>query len=191
MWPWSKRNSASECAATIRARLEAMPSVVPPSPWLQVQRMTIGGLYGVGFGENSDDLLVVSSQGRGLFNCLSGERTARDDDTTYINPDSTGMTEPGIGSWSSLQIPIAGIHGGGLGARTTDGWSLDVVQLPWPFHVIFLTSNSKDFLDTTASVSKICVTDTYEFRAAGFSPTGRSLIIAQSGELIIFSRAKG
>jgi hypothetical protein len=39
----------------------------------------IGGLQSVGYVNESDMLIVLSSQGRGIFNCLTGEKIYRDD----------------------------------------------------------------------------------------------------------------
>ena len=50
-----------------RARCSA-----PPLPWRRQSTHAIGGLMAVGFGERSDLLLVVSSQGRGVFDCTTG-----------------------------------------------------------------------------------------------------------------------
>lgn len=83
---------------------------------------------------------------------------------------------------------MAGLHGGGLLTSTRDGWRIHVVHLPWPIHVFFLTSNYKELNDETGHVTKLCNDETCTYRAAGFSPTGRSLVIATSGELIIYGR---
>ena len=189
MFNWRRQNPVNDHHAKLRARLESIPTSAPPPPWKLVLNSTIGGLLAVGFAENSDELLVVSSQGRGMFNCLSGDRIARDDDAMYHNSDSSGMTVPGIGKHSTSTIPVAGIHGGGLLAGSSDGWSLDVVQLPWPIHVLFLTADFKHSFDASAQVSKICTDEPCEYRAAGFSPTGQSFVVATSGELTIYSRA--
>lgn len=188
MFTWRKNVSANSHHAKLRAQLEAIPISEPPPPWKLVYNSTIGGLLAVGYAASSDDLLVVSSQGRGIFDCLSGERIARDDADNYENPDSSEMTAPGIGKLAACVISVAGIHGGGLANGSADGWSLDVVQLPWPIHVVFLTSGFKHFLDASAKVTKLCTDEPCEFRAAGFSPTGKSFVIATSGELTIYSR---
>jgi hypothetical protein len=52
----------------------------PPSPWRRTGSFAIGGLTDVGFGAHSDLLLVISHQGRGVFDCLSGVRVARNND---------------------------------------------------------------------------------------------------------------
>src|SRR6187455_1463149 len=108
-------------------------------PWRIVGGFGIGGLTEVGFADGTDDLLVVSSQGRGLFDCLTGERLARDHEEMFENTDESGLTAPGIGRHSNTIFRLAGLQGGGLASFTRDGWGIHIVQLPWPIHVVFLT----------------------------------------------------
>ena len=59
-------------------RVRAAPVQEPPIPWRLLEAHAVGGLTDVGFGRRSDLLLVVSSQGRGVFDCVTGQRVARD-----------------------------------------------------------------------------------------------------------------
>ena len=59
-------------------RLVSLPTSQPPAPWREVAVHAVGGLTDVAFAESSDLLLVISSVGRGLFDCSSGDRVARD-----------------------------------------------------------------------------------------------------------------
>lgn len=172
----------------LRERLERLPYAKAPTPWRVVGGFGIGGLTEVGFADGSDDLLVASHQGRGLFNCITGERLARDQEEFFENADDSGMTVPGIGRHERTIFRMAGLHGGGLLTSTRDGWGIHVVHLPWPIHVFFLTSNYKELNDDTGHITKICNDEPCSFRAAGFSPTGRSFVIATSCELTIYGR---
>ena len=172
----------------LRKRLENLPYSPPPEPWSLVSRSGVGGLIQVGYADGTDDLLVVSSQGRGLFDCTTGKRIARDDDDSFPNSDESEMTAPGIGTHAETTFRLAGLQGGGLTACTREGWGLHVLQLPWPIHVVFITSNYVDITDNTGCVIKLCNDEPCEFRAAGFSPTGRSFIVATSCELRIYAR---
>lgn len=172
----------------LRERLEQLPYSDAPPPWRIVGGSSIGGLTEVGFADGSDDLLVVSSQGRGIFDCVTGERIARDPIEMFPNPDDSELTAPGIGKHVSTIFRLAGLHGGGLAAYTRDGWGVHVVHLPWPKHVIFITSDFKDITDDTGHVTKLCNDEPCTFRAAGFSPTGKSFVVATSGELTIYGR---
>ena len=51
----------------LRDRLERMPMSDAPSPWSVIGGSSVGGLTDIGFVPNTDDLLVVSSQGRGAI----------------------------------------------------------------------------------------------------------------------------
>lgn len=59
---------------TERSRLRTLEVQAPPSPWYKVATYAVGGLLGVGYGEATDLLLVISSQGRSVFDCLTGEK---------------------------------------------------------------------------------------------------------------------
>jgi hypothetical protein len=54
-----------------------------PSPWKRVATVAIGGLRSLGFDQESENLLILSSQGRGVIDCLTGEKIARDDEEFY------------------------------------------------------------------------------------------------------------
>ncbi len=74
-------------------KLRELAVSAPPEPWLPGKQHAIGGLTEIGYADASDILLVVSSQGRGVFKCLNGELIARNrnvyDDSWY---DSTKLT---------------------------------------------------------------------------------------------------
>jgi hypothetical protein len=55
---------------------EELRSVV--HPWKKIANHAVGGLFQIGYAEDSDLLLVLSHNGRGIFDCLTGERIARD-----------------------------------------------------------------------------------------------------------------
>src|SRR5205807_821088 len=44
----------------------------PPLPWKETGHYAVGGLTEVGFDDQSELLLVVSQNGRGVFDCTSG-----------------------------------------------------------------------------------------------------------------------
>ena len=175
----------------LRGILERMPMSEVPAPWSLIGGYAVGGLTEIGFVPGTDDLLVISSQGRGLFDTLTGEKLSRDYEEFFENPDPTGLTAPGIGRASGSTVPLAGLHGGGLARTAHDGWSIEVVQLPWPRHVLFLSSNYKPSYDDSGNSWKICDDGACEFRTAGFSPSGRVIVFASSCELVIYGRNAG
>src|SRR5450631_1343055 len=106
----------------IRLRVRSAPVVNPPPPWKRLAVHAVGGLTEVGFAEDSDCLLVVSSQGRGVIDCRTGERVARDrgepDGSWY---DERRLRAQGIGPLDGQVVRLAGLHGGGLLTCGRDG----------------------------------------------------------------------
>ena len=64
----------------VRKRILSTPITEDPKQWKRQCVASVGGLTEVGFADDSDLLLVVSSTGRSLFDCSTGERLARDRD---------------------------------------------------------------------------------------------------------------
>lgn len=165
-----------------RQRLERTAMAHPPQPWRLSASHPVGGLTEVGFAPDSELLLVISSQGRGLFDPATGARVARDLAADWEGLDQPRMTSLGIGPASDVLIRIAGLHGEGLPRSTADGWGLHVVPLPWPQHFIFLTRPWKTLLDDSEHCVKFADDGPCEFRACRFSDSGRSIAIATSCE---------
>ncbi len=97
----------------------------PPAPWRRLPVFAVGGLFGVGYAPGSDLLLVLSSQGRGVFDCLAGEKLARDYDEAHDFLDVIRLTATGFGPLIGQAVRVGGLFGGGLPLTTTDGWCLD------------------------------------------------------------------
>jgi hypothetical protein len=98
-----------------------------PAPWKLVVTFAVGGLRSVGFDRESENLLVVSSQGRGVIDCLTGEKVARDYEEYYEN--ETSLEAQGISILSDRIIRMSGLFGGGLPIITEDGWQLECVAV--------------------------------------------------------------
>ena len=162
----------------------------PPAPWKKVETYAIGGLEAIGYAPDSDLLLVVSSQGRGVFDCIKGEKIARDREAyPYDYIDETRLLATGIGPLAGQQIRIAGMYGGGLPTATNDGWGLFVLHLPWPHHHIYLTTPFKGIYSGAENAVKVGSESGY--CACGFSETGLSFVIACSSDITIFTRGVG
>jgi hypothetical protein len=86
--------------------------------WTQHSIFAIGGLIQVGFAPQSDYLLVVSHQGRGVFDCVSRQKLARDANDAF---DESELTAEGIGLLAGQKIRTAGLFGGSLPTTTADG----------------------------------------------------------------------
>lgn len=133
----------------------------------------------VGFAPQSDYLLVVSHQGRGVFDCISGQKLARDSNDGF---DESELTAKGIGILAGQKIQAAGLFGGSLLTATADDWRL--FEQPEESARIFLKHES--WSDEEAEFigdGEVC-----DMRASGFSPTGNSFVIATSCDVALYAR---
>lgn len=148
------------------------------SRWRRISYIAVGGLTEVGFGHDARYLLIVGHQGRGVVDCVTGTRVARDPD------DSSGWFDPsvpaaeGIGPLAGQRVPVAGLAGGSLAQVTIDGWRVSlgdhgvIVQAP------------KDH-DSRLSFT---IEEAEQPRAWGFSPDGLTILVAASPGLTIYGR---
>src|SRR5688572_12420560 len=108
-------------------RIRRLPVAPPPAPWRCAAMYSVGSLTAVGYEEGGDRLLVVSSRGKGLFDCTTGQRVAREREPL---PEPAGdgheaacpLRCRGIGPLADRTLRLAGLHGGGLPTTTADGW---------------------------------------------------------------------
>lgn len=188
----------SDYQRRVRDRFLAASVVPAPAPWQPVseQRTPIGGLLGIGFAIHPDDgrdlVMVVSHDGHGLFDAVSGEKLARDrdPDPDTSTPDaSPDLTCPGLGPITGTSVQIAGLFGGGLHRTTPDGWALDVVAPEWPNERVLLSAHGDIYKDPPGrGWWHIFHSDYSTFRAGGFSPSGLTLAVATSSDLTVWTR---
>ena len=169
--------------------LDGLNPSPPPPPWREAGTRAVGRLEAVGFGDDSDLLLVVSSSGRGVIDCASGELIARDDADFDFNVAT--LVCDGIGPLSGQSIRLSGLYGGGLPNQAEDGWGLERHPLSWPIDEVFLTPPGETMLWTKIGVAPSLTklpTSVTELRAFGFSPTGRSFVLAYSSDVATYVR---
>jgi hypothetical protein len=169
-------------------QVELLPVVLPPSPWKLIGDFSIGGLLAIGYASQKDYLLVVSSQGRGLFDGIHGEKLSRNPEVSDNWLNEIKLTAVGIASIADEPVRVAGIFGGGLPRTTHDGWSIEIVTSPWTQSNIFLCKPYKSLFQNIENGFKVATNNVCEFRAAGFSETGNSFAVATSCSLALFSR---
>ena len=127
-----------------------------------------------------------------MFDCTKAERVARDHDAEGAWEDLYLLEAAGIGPLEGLNIRTAGLFGGALPKGTSDGWTAEALYLEWPEPALLLTppgswlyenraGRRRDFVKVPGAVGA-------ELRAWGFSPTGRTLILATASDLTVFSR---
>jgi hypothetical protein len=199
--PWMRSSGEaliSDYQQQLRERYLAAPVMPAPAPWQPVldNRTPIGGLMGIGFAAHPADgrdlVMVISHDGHGLFDAVTGEKIARDrdpDPETSTPDTSPDLTCPGLGALTGTQVHIAGLFGGGLHTTTPDGWTLDVVAPEWPNHRVLLsadggTNNGPPGIRWW----HVFHSDYSTLRAAGFSPSGLTLAVATSSDLNLWTR---
>jgi len=175
----------------IREKIRSAPIEAPPKPWRLIDTFAIGGLRSVGFDRRSELLLIVSAQGRGVIDASSGSKMARDANEYYEREQY--LEAEGIGPLAGTIVKTAGILGGGLPVTTEDMWSLEVVTLDWPVSEVLLFSQGSWLYGSLHGRPDTFVklASESELRAAGFSYSGKSLVIATSSEVVIFGRGDG
>jgi hypothetical protein len=171
-----------------RLRRIKIEQVFPP--WRRTVH-AVGGLTEIGYVPASDWLLAVTSNGRGLFDCIGGQRVARDHTPPEEGDwyDETGLLAQGIGPAEQQLIRLAGLHGGGLPRATRDGWSLELVAPDWPLQSIIIQPPGRCVLVERFADGCAKIEEDHEIRAFGFSDTGRSFVVAVSHSLMIYSRS--
>lgn len=141
-------------------------------------------------GDRRDLLLAASHSGLGLFDTVTGERLARDYDNELAWPADDDLTCAGIGALAGTRVRMAGLLGGGLHRVAPGGWVVDVVTPDWPKSRVLLATGfgpwRGDHGETWWHVFHAGVT---ELRAAGFSPSGDTLIAATSSDVSMWTRA--
>lgn len=164
------------------------PIQAPPPPWQHITTIAVGGLLAVGYGFQSDQLLVLSTQGRSICDCRSGALIARD--TRDASPffDAYTLIATGFDVLETQSIPIAGLFGGGLAHGTRDHWHLQAIPLPWPQWSIVLEYPARSIYTDATNGVRVGEDGACELRTYGFSPTGQSFIIATSCDLVVFAR---
>jgi len=148
------------------------------SGWRMTGYVAVGGLTEVGFGRDARFLLIVSHQGRGVVDCLIGERVARDPDERPGWFDAPARQAEGIGPLAGQHIPVAGLAGGSLLTETADGWRVTAET----DRVIVRSPQNRNPRDSFA------VEESEELRAWGFAPDGMTLVVAASSGLVTYRR---
>ncbi|WP_084258831.1 hypothetical protein [Microtetraspora malaysiensis] len=189
----------------LRDRFLSAPVMLTPDPWRPLfgtygngpgsrpSHVPIGGLLGVGFAldpvTGEDLLMIVSHQGRGVFDTSTGVRIARDPNPDASMPTGPDLSCPGLGPLAGTHIRIAGLFGGGLHTTTDDGWTTEIVSPDWPYHRVLLSADG-GLCDGPPGERwwHIFHADYSELRAAGFSPSGRTLAVATSSDITLWTR---
>jgi len=160
--------------------------------WHKTGNWAIGGLQEIGFNSNSDLLMVLSSQGRGIFDCVKNEKIGRDYFDYYMeNWDSDLGIVEGFGILKDEKIKCGGFEAPDiLKKETKDGWKIKIEKAIRPnwkkedvmSNVLYLTNKEiNEKIEIYYFHSKID-------RGYGYSETGNSFVIGTSSNLLIWNR---
>jgi hypothetical protein len=144
----------------------------------------VGGLRAVGFAPASEMVLVVSWNGLGVFDGR-GDRVARQRSTS--KPPGYPRSAQGIGPIAGIKVRLMGCGGDTALPRTTpDGWQLDVLQ---PDQCLAIWIAPPGVALESANPGCVRLAGRFEeIRAAGYSDSGQTLVIAEQHTLHLFHR---
>jgi hypothetical protein len=131
--------------------LAELPVCESPKSWRKKFSAAVGVIEYVGFSQNCDCLLTVSSTGSGLWDLSTGEKIAREyykdalphNGGFLVNPDldARNLICRGIGPVAGEEIKIAGLDGGGLRTTSGKGESIVIVSPQYPCHEVVFEAN--------------------------------------------------
>src|SRR5215831_3877241 len=156
--------------------------------WKHKLNMAIGGLDDIGFIDNSDSLVILSRQGIGILDCITGDRIYRSYEEWWPLFDNTSYTLTGIPGYLQSPIKIFGLHSDfKMRTNTADEWQL-IAFLPEadepPFEKYLVT---KVYLaDANGNRMLVAKDGPCELRVFGFAETDKTLVVATSCEVVIW-----
>jgi hypothetical protein len=161
-----------------------------PNGWTK-KTFAVGGLTEVGFSKLYPELLlIISSQGRGLFDCSKLELIERDKDSSYDWFNTYELYSMGIGKTKSEKIKVGGLSGGGLSYQNKYGESIEYLATEWPIIDLIFEPKNKYIYQNCDSVNCYRIFHDYELRAYGFSYDGEYFVVASSSYVNIYRREK-
>src|SRR5438132_1075201 len=99
--------------------------------WVQKNIYAIGGLENVGYAPKQDVLIVLSGQGQGIFNCITGDKIARLNNglSWWDSFKETTNSISGFDCLENIEIKTCGLYGeDNLLKTTSDGWQLTITE---------------------------------------------------------------
>jgi hypothetical protein len=174
MFGWLKRLFGRRKPAPVHIEPVVETPLPPPDvfPWRLIGSCAVGGLRSLGFQPESDLLLIVSEGGRIVVDGRTAVQVARDPMRYLVGQDRGEAL--GIGPLAGQVIQVAGIYGGRLAQETSDGWRLAGAGAD----LVVVAPDGAGY-GLGASGGTIL---------AGFSPTGRTLVVAEAAEVAVYGR---
>ena len=168
-------------------RIKEAPINEPNSPWVKVGAWSVNGLRALGYSGCSRYILTETTDGRGLFDCATGEKIFRDR-SEYLDQERL-LVCPGIGPVEGEIVRMSGLEGGGMPKSSSNGWRIETISY-WPKTEILLFSPDNWLYGRKYGKPDnfLKIWSGYELRACGFSYSGDTLFIGESSGLVIYSR---
>lgn len=152
---------------------------------------SIGGLREVGFKKGSDIIMVLSSQGRGIFDCLECEKIERDPYDYYTHDwDSyTGLVK-GIGKYQNENFICGGFEYPDPISKRSKDWIVLKVRTTLYSDYFKKYINSELICIESSKRQLSNIINNYSFyptdRGFGFSDTGKTFVHCTSSDIHIF-----
>lgn len=184
-----KSKSSSEPKHELAKIIKEKPLGTVRSPWKLKNEFAVGGLHAIGFDPNSETLVVVSSNGQAIYDCITGERIYRNHENDGY--DHKLLSARRLDQKESAPIPMSGIHGGGLRHITDDGWSLQTEHYAYPrSHLILVPplGSLSEMPGTRYKQDFDVIACEYEFRVWGFSWSGNTFVWSDEADVRIYNR---
>jgi len=163
-----------------------------PLGWKLINTFAVGGLYAAGFELDSENLLVVSSNGQSLIDTTTGERLYRNRENNGYNHkklEAVRLNKP------EQVVRMSGMDGGGLRTGTDDGWRLHIVYKNWPRGRLVLQKPGTGLFGTYIKgvrkdpcVGSHVIAARHEFRIWGFSNTGNVMIWSDEVDVRVYRK---
>lgn len=153
--------------------------------WEHLVTIAVGGLENIGFA-NSGNIIVLSSQGRGIVDSSIGQKIFRDNRNWWEDFIEDEKAIPGFGGEEDAVIKLSGLHTEDfLQKATADGWSLFAEG---SFHgAIPINKFYLRHVDYSEPIP-VAEDGPCEVRAYGFANNEETMVIATSCELIVWIR---
>lgn len=162
--------------------------------WQKRNIWAIGGLLEIGFKSNSDLLMVLSSQGRGIFDCIKGEKIERDNFDYYMEKwnSELGIVD-GFGILKNEVIKCGGFEAPNIiKQETNDNWTVEIKKEIRPNWQNKNLEAEVMYLSNKKNNERIEV-DVFHYgidRGYGFSDTGNSFVVGTSSEIKIWKKER-
>lgn len=174
-------------ARVLHEALSLQPGA-PPGPWHDMAFISAGGLIAAGWTQD-EHVLLVSHDGYSV-SAPDGQRLARDREYSGLTPDHLSFALPG----QVAPVPVFGVFGGDGSWVTADGWSIWIVHPLWPRPWLIMRAPcGPGAAGPFAGATRLNLRglDQHDWLRAGFSPSGKHVLVVSASGCLVVSREAG